>query len=266
MGLDVYLSYYKDFKQSKENEEVFEKFSNNMWESVKEVEGVVLSEKTKTSVWEVLKKEAAKYGLDDYGCDITYCERIELDSQLYPEHYFKIGYFRSSYNDSGINTILKDVGAPNLYDIFDHDDDEYEFSPDWNNSLYQVNEAIKIVKANKGYRVETISANMFSPDDVFTSSTSALAKFKKTLEDNKGAKKFTDFSNRDGNYYIGKKGLQVHALLPGKNIMGNPCTYAIYKAIDGDKYYLEALEIVKETIEYILKQDDPSKYYLRWSA
>ena len=264
MGLDIYLSYYRNYEQSKANEKAYEEISENLWDEVREHEGEEVCEKTKKRIWAVLKQEAKKLGLGEWGEDITHRDKIELDSKLYPEHYFKIGYFRSSYNGSGINSILRDLDIPDLCDIFQFND-EYEFSPDWNYALNVVQESIKLLKKDKGYRVETISANMFAPDNVMQNPQEALKVFNNTLKD-MGKRDFNSFSNKDGHFYLDKKGLQVHALLPGKDFMQRPCTFAIYKLQDGNKYYLQALEIVKETIEYVLAQENPQAYYLRWSG
>lgn len=264
MGLDIYLSYYKNYEQSKANEKAYEEISENLWDEVREQEGEELCEKTKKRVWAILEQEAEKLGLGKWGEDITHRDKIELDSKLYPDHYFKIGYFRSSYNGSGINSVLRDLDIPDLYDIFPHED-EYEFSPDWKYALDVVQDSIKLLKKDKGYRVETISANMFAPDDVMQNPQEALKTFNKTLKE-MDKKDFNSFSNRDGHFYLDKKGLQVHALLPGKDFMQRPCTFAIYKLQNGNKYYLQALEIVKETIEYVLTQENPQAYYLSWSG
>ena len=264
MGLDVYLSYYKNYHQSKANEEAYNNISEDIWEQVKEQEGDELSQKTKDRVWKILEKKGDELGLDKYGCDITFKERVEVDSLKHPEHYFKIGYFRSSYNDAGINSILKSLNIPDLYDIFPHGDD-YEFSPDWNHALEVVQESIARLKKDKGYRVEKVSSNIFSPDQVMKTPQQALEVFNGMLKEKRN-KAFNWFNNVNGHFYLDNKGLQVHALMPGMDMFDRPCTFAIYKLKDGNKYYLQALEIVQETIEYVLSQKDPQAYYLSWSA
>jgi hypothetical protein len=92
----------------------------------------------------------------------------------------------------------------------------------------------------------------------------ALDVFNTKLKEKHG--NFTWFSNKDGHFYLDKKGLSVHALMPGIDMFQRPCTFAIYKLKDGNKYYVQGLEIVKETIEYVLAQKDPQSYYLRWSG
>jgi hypothetical protein len=60
-------------------------------------------------------------------------EHINQDSQEFPEHYFKIGYFRSSYNSGGLNSILNDAIKKDLYWIFQTSQDYY-VQPDWKSS------------------------------------------------------------------------------------------------------------------------------------
>src|SRR5690606_13005631 len=66
------------------------------------------------------------------------------DSALHPENIFKVGYFRSSYNSSGINSVLYNIGVPTLNDIFlPEGHDSYYVVPDWEQSLASCTEAIK---------------------------------------------------------------------------------------------------------------------------
>jgi len=71
---------------------------------------------------------------DDY-------ETIEINSTLYPEHLFKIGYFRSSYNSGGINRVANRYSLLDLYDIFDPH--SYTFIPDWADAMKKCEAAIK---------------------------------------------------------------------------------------------------------------------------
>ena len=265
MGLDVYLSKYSDYAKSKANEEAYDKYSTELWDKLEAIDNDP-TEKAKNQVREKLQARATELGLGEWGEDITYREKIELDSVLHPDHYFKIGYFRSSYNGSGLNNILRDLGIPDLYDIF-QPNDEYEFVPDWNYALTMVQESIEMVKKDKGYRIETIAANMFDPDNVPTSPAAAMEKFNEQLARvSPKNKDFTWYSNRDGHFYMDKKGQEVHGLIPGKDMFNKPCTFVVYKLKDGNKYILQSLEVVKETIEYVLAQDNPQAFYLRWSG
>lgn len=266
MGLDVYLNRYTDFKKSKANEKAYDTLSEKLFSALEGVEDAELVRQAREGIQDKLNEKAKKLGLGEYGEDITYRTRIERDSVLHPDHYFKIGYFRSSYNSGGINSVLRDLGIPDLYDIFEHDNDESEFCPDWNSALRTVNKSIELLNKDKGYRIETVSANMFSPDDVPQSPAAALEIFKQQVKERPKNKDFQCYSNKAGEFYLDNAGLKVHGMIPGKDMFQRPCTFIIYKPKDANKFYLQALEIVKETIEYVLTQDNPQEYYLSWSA
>lgn len=265
MGLDVYLYKYSDFKKSKEVEKEYEKYSEMLYDTIDGIDDEDVVRQAREDIRKKLNEKAKELGLGSYGQDETYKTCIELDSVLHPEHIFKIGYFRSSYNSGGINIVLQDLNIPTLYDIFEHESDEYEFQPNWKEALKVVRKAISLLKEDKGYRVETVSANMFRTDEIVKTAAEALDIFKTEL-DGEINKPFNSYSNINGQFYLDNSGLKVHALIPGKNIFNTPCTYVIYKTEEQDNFYLEALEIVQETIEYVLDQDNPQDYYLSWSA
>jgi hypothetical protein len=266
MGLDVYLYKYSDFKKSKKNEKAYDDYSNKLYDTLEGIEDEQILKDARAGIRIKLEEKAKDLGLNDWGGDITYREKIELDSVLHPDHMFKIGYFRSSYNGGGINNVLRDLEIPGLYDIFEHNEDDYEFCPDWRDALRVVQESINLLKKDKGYRVDSVSANLFSPDDVPTSAAAALQIFYEQLNAKSKNKEFLSYSNKNGEFYLDKNGLKVHGLIPGKDMFQRPCTFVIYKPKDANKYYLEALEVVKETIEYVLAQENPQDFYLSWSA
>lgn len=55
---------------------------------------------------------------------------------------------------------------------------------------------------------------------------------------------------------------------PLSRMLNSPAVYVIYEKPRSDQpdYYLTALRIVKETIEYVLAQPDRQKFFLRWSS
>ncbi len=266
MGLDVYLNHYRDFKKSKEVEKVYDDYCTMLYDTLEGIEDEDLIKTAKAGIREKLDEKARDLGLGEWGEDITNRTRIEINSVLHPEHYFKIGYFRSSYNAGGINTVLRDLKIPDLYDIFEHDSEDYEFSPDWKHALNVVEGSIRLLKKDKGYRVESVAANMFSPDDVPLTPAAALDIFNQQLKEKSKNKNHLCYSNKSGEFYLDNTGLKVHGMIPGKDMFQRPCTFIIYKPKDANKYYLQALEIVKETIEYVLAQKNPQEYYLSWSG
>jgi len=198
-------------------------------------------------------------------------EGVETPSLRYPKHYFKIGYFRSSYNESGINTVLGNAIGTDLYDIFDVGADSYVVSPNWEMALIKVNKAIKdyteLIESPMGkYSVTTIHnftrGNVKNPKE-------ALDVFREELEKKKkDDRTFDSYICSLGNFYLGSP-LKVAGIISGSGTgFREGETYVIYemdKEAEGD-FYLQALEIVQETIEYVLAQKDKLKYYLHWSG
>lgn len=264
MGLDVYLYHYKNFNQSQELEKEYQDYSDEIYEKFKMIDPD-FSKETSDRVRQLCQEKAAELGLDEYGDDAGGKTRIEQDSVIHPDHYFKIGYFRSSYNGSGINGVLQNLGIYGLYEIF-NPDDRYCFNPDWNHALQMVNESIEALKKDKGFRILTVSPNLFDQDNVPGDPLSALNIFQEEEKKNSKNKNFLCYSNRHGEFYLDKKGLTVHGMIPGKDFFGRPCTYIVYKDLEGKKYMLQSLEIVKETIEFVLAQNNPQEYFLHWSS
>jgi hypothetical protein len=60
--------------------------------------------------------------------------------------------------------------------------------------------------------------------------------------------------------------LKVLAMIPGiQTVLGTrPCIYVVTES--DNTWYLQALEVVRETIEFVLSQEDKELYYLHWSG
>lgn len=115
---------------------------------------------------------------------------IEIESAKHPSHRFSVGYFFSSYNEGGIEQVLKRARLKGLHWIFNVDK-QSEVTPDWALALTRVNRTIEKYSTYLAF---------------------------------------------------------------------------IYRQENATDWYLEALEIIKETIEYVLMQPDRDKFYLRWSG
>jgi hypothetical protein len=72
-------------------------------------------------------------------------EGIEQNSVKYPDCYSKVGYFRSSYNNSGTNSTLRALGLHDLYSLFAAENGDYLF-PDWQASYRRVVETLELLK------------------------------------------------------------------------------------------------------------------------
>jgi len=273
MGLDVYLHKYKHFEKTKKIEKEYDKESEEIWGKDKEYEEMTKEEKNKAS--KKCKELSIKMGLSDWGSDEKNRKSIELNSKKYPKHYFKIGYFRSSYNESGFNSVMRNFIGKDLYDIFEIKDD-YEIRPNWKEAKVKAEEMLKEIKDKIGkdgsYRVFRVRHNEFSENPknhLVNSEKKALEEFFKVKRKHKSIDSFGSFSNSSGEFFL-KEPLEISGIISGVNKSffvdkDIPCVYVVYKDKDFD-YYVQALEIVIETIDYALKQKDIDKYYLSWSG
>lgn len=266
MGLDIYLYRYDDFEKSQELESKYEEHSTKLWEDAGEYK--LLTQEQKDEINAKIKEFAHSLGLDEYGEQEEGKTSIEMDYEKNPEHYFKIGYFRSSYNSSGINRILGNFGLPRLEDIFGRTDDDYKFQPNWEESLVRCEKLIEDFKKIGPYRVHHVSQNMFSEPEIH-SEKEALDVFLEELNQHNKRKdngNRYNYSNKHGDFNIDEP-VKVLAMIPGDyNMLARslPCVYIVTES-DND-WYVTALEIVKETIKYVLSKEDKEKYYLHWSA
>jgi len=186
-------------------------------------------------------------------------EELKLPSQKHPKHMFKIGYFRSSYNDGGINSYLVRMGLPTLYEIFLPGSD-YEFTPDWENSLKRCKEVIaKYKETNTTFDVMCISVNTHFTCE---SENDALKTF---LGETKEKPELAGCSYSSNKGWFGLDGLNCRAFISGKDILNRPAIYVVYDK-EETTWYLDALEIVQETIEWVLLQPDKKEYILHWSG
>lgn len=82
-----------------------------------------------------IHQKFGKYLRTDNESNISFAHGMQdyiEPSKRHPENYFKIGYFRSSYNEGGINNVLDLLDLPDLYDIFEVEDShEYYQKIDW---------------------------------------------------------------------------------------------------------------------------------------
>jgi hypothetical protein len=284
MGLDIYLYRYENFQDTERREHIYDKESSLYWEKFEKETGKKYDEMTqeeKDKISEMEEKLAKRLNLDRWGEDVALKKEVEIDYEKYPEHYFKIGYFRSSYNESGINRKFHNLGLPVLDEIFRHEGEEdYCFRPIWESCLERLkgvyDELQKIISNGENYGVAVEDYNEFqgSPNDhPIKSSEDALKTFIEEKRRHCGDKSQKDvmpnYSSSKGEFYFGKP-LEVVGVISGvkKRLFVDehlPCQYLIYKD-DSLDWYLQAVEIMKATVEYVLAQSDKEKYYLHWSS
>lgn len=252
MGLDVSLYHNTDQKKVKE----LNKRDNENWKLFKEDMPQIEKDKINKRS-DTIRQQIEKYE-----------KRIEMPSEKYPDHLFKIGYFRSSYNDGGIERVFtRMLGHNLLYTIFDVDEDN-TFRGDWHIVLDRAKDMLAEWKnflkdKDNLYECYFIGTNIFIKEPIVTSEHQALEIFKKELHKSKN---LGNYSFREGEFFL-KDPLLVEAVIPGKGILASDGCYLIFKTKQENlDWYTQAVEIVLETIEYVLRQEDTENYYLYFSG
>lgn len=267
MGLDVHLKKCPDVAAASAAEAEYERRTDGLWaDSVpKELRD------------EKLAAAADELGTDKYGTHSSR-EGVEIDSAIDSDHMFKIGYFRSSYNEGGINRVLRNLGLPDLGEIMGAPDDGSDFAPDWDASLVRIGEVIARYEAHIDGPMGKYGITEVRPMYEFgvADEVAALAKFQEEIERASGGGG-RDYSSRDGLFHL--DGIKVCAVItktytrprpgnPFDAILNTPTVFLIYeKASDGKPdWYLTALRIVRETIEYVIAHPDRQHFYMVWSG
>lgn len=147
MNLEVTLFRFDDFAKFEEHEKAIEregnlfyyekygiKDSSDVWKFDQEILSKMVKQKT---------LHLSKLGLTDFrGTSVYYPHRYVTDSALYPDHEFKIGYFRSQLYKNGFNTIVFQHIGETLFSIFEVDCASifvYKYiQPKWIQAFYNI--------------------------------------------------------------------------------------------------------------------------------
>ena len=278
MGLDVYLYRYENKDADIALEESVEKATEGIWD--KEIAALgkskyeELTDAEKDSISskiDALKESMGMvinpaYTWKSY--KVPGESKIEEPSKLHPDHLFKLGYFRSSYNGAGIDSVMGNAIGETLYSLIPASDNpESMFQPDWDAARGRVVSAIdrmKVMDKDCPVRVSEVRTMGFGRNKLPSSAKEALNIFKNEMASHKGLKgksMCNSYSDINGEFYLDKRHpLKVMAMIPGERVgfMPGPTVYVVTK--DDYKFYIEALEIVLETIDYVLAKPDKDKY------
>lgn len=255
MGLDVYLYRYDNKEESWARSEKAEAEVEALWASSGKYSE--LSEPQKAEITVKQQEIYRQYGLDETWGEIKERQRIQISSTKYPDHYFNLGYFWSSYNEAGFNRVMDNIAGVDLYDFFEPGG-EYCFRPDWVKARERAVAALEVFRKGNQYNVLATS----SPIEAVGNEKEALRVFREELEKHGGGTIDYNYTNLHGDFFIGSP-KKILAAIPGDRY-GLPCTYLIYS---GEfNWYEQALEIVIEACEWVLEQPDTDKFWLHWSA
>lgn len=264
MGLDVSLKYCADRKSALAKQEQAEENSNLLWEQAGEYNN--LTDEQKDAVRAAVKEFNDKLGLDEWGSSND-IEGIEENSPTFPEHMFKVGYLRSSYNSGGINSVLKRAGCMDLYDIFQPEDGEYYVNVDWAAAKVRCEQAIAIYS-------KFLSGPMAGYDCMRVTDfghggckdeADALKLLQQQLAEHK-AEGFRSYGNRDGDWFL--DGVTVVGIVPNRGFGGGVLVLTKDTEVKKpeDDWYLQALIVTGEMIDHVLANPDPDNFFLGWSA
>lgn len=265
MGLDIYLKKCSDLQKAIADSDEAERQIDATWEK-SGLEYEQLSDEQKDETRAAAQAASLALNCNEYGTSNLIIDCQEINSAVYPEHLFKIGYWRSSYNSGGINSILTRRGVPNLYDIFNPwlKDSDYYVTPDWNEALAATNDAIA--------KLESFLASPSGKYDVVecrgieraADAADAMRLFTKELDtySDTGPSRWANYCNGVGYFWFDKLNVVAQIQGPGQT------SFLIVEREKTEEpdWYLQALLIVRETIEYVLAQPDSEQYFLGWSG
>lgn len=260
MGLDVYLAQCEDRENEIAKQDEALAIVNKLYE-VDNYEN--LSDEKKDEISEKAKEIRASLGLDIYGSS-TKIKDVKINSNMFPEHMFKVGYFRSSYNGAGTNSVLKKRIGYDMYDIFGYSEDVYYFVPNWDESLVRVENAISDMNQFLNSEIGKYDSIEVSGMTCAKNENEALEIFKEQLN----KKSEYNYSCRNGNFFLAEPITVVGFIQGGDGFFGSKKSFLITKKKETTEkdWYLQALEIMRETIQYVLAQPNKEHYFFKWSA
>jgi len=282
MGLDVNLYKYALARQKvvERQREAYSAAQHELWLLARSDDDLAPEELAKLKSAESALQQAM--AVDDDGYPVGQQPvKIDQASATHPEHLFRVGYFRSSYNASGFNRVIAiRTGGADLYTIFQPPADQHAFVPEWAaaaSRCAEMQQAWAESLAQHGcYRVLTVSRDA---DEVrhIRSEAEALARF--NAESGKYQPStlptywdMSIFASRVGHFFLAPdRPLPVAAVIPGtapsylRDEAARPCTYVVYED-ENMPWYTAALAIVQETIQYVLATGEPHQYALHWNG
>lgn len=287
MGLDVYLYRCKDVNALNTYEKQRDDAHEQIYADFKKELGLGQKDQLTDAQYKSYDKKAKAWDKANPAPPGGTETEVNQKSDIHPEHMFTIGYMRSSYNNGGINSILRAATGMDLYYIFREDDksEDYRFAPDWKASLERAKKARDAFKDHLNrvgsVKVIDVGPNFFLGEEGLPKSKEEVMKlftpeqerhnerFKEGREEPFATKDANWYSNRDGSFFLGK-GARLLAAIPGKGFGGKTTTYLVIR--DGEdaeiekNWYLQALDVVVETCEYVLRHKNPEEFIFHWSA
>lgn len=202
----------------------------------------------------------------DLGMDkLDFGRKLVKKSVVDPDHSFKVGSFFDDQGDEGFSNVMRQIGLRSIDEIFGRSSEEEKlqfYIPDWEKALLRcTEEKVKLVMMRQerrrilDYRVVSMALNV---DECHPDASAAI---------------LSDYMKEYLNEVdIDQSTMSEIALYEGEFIDGVVAKkegdyLVIYLIIRTPKFYIwyiEALEVIKETIEFVLKQAKKEECYLLW--
>ncbi len=206
-------------------------------------------------------------GLDIYLYDKRDKDERQKDvpSKQHPDHLCNRRYLRSSYNEGGFNTVMRNLGLPDLYAIFQPPqngdigepgpeietvstgDEDWPFSYYWTPSpatLFAAREravrAVELLRNMRFLRATRLMALGMSPAK---DGQEAIERYKKEIADAKHD--FGSWSSRNGTFF--RKPFEILGA-----VEGHMETFLIYEDPENHAHYVATCEIIVEFIDEAL--------------
>jgi len=196
----------------------------------------------------------------------------EIPSDQHPDHLCNKTYLRSSYNEAGFNHVARDLTGKELWWVFapvlgsDNEDGRgdlpegaYEGTPvnvtNWLLARGRACILLDMLKACDNLRICSWSpTNKFKdPKMEEVSSGQAMTIYREHVESH--ADGSHSYSNTKGLFLAPDDALTIHAIINGKDVLGEPCVHIVYTA--DIEWYVQMAEVVIEFIDHALTLDAP---------
>ena len=215
MGLDIYLKRFEDFTEAQRLEGMYHEQSEKYWNfDGKNYDDLTEGEREQARAQ--CKAYAESLGLDEDG-EYKHKQYIQRDSAKYPEHYFKIGYCRSSYNSTGINRVLEQSLGITLHDIFGTDGKEYYVNPDWTATKTRVHDATSKFRAyieHSPYQAMKASFTPWKLPECDSERKAIEVYIEESTKRKRPRQDWTGWKNLKGQFWVNDT-LLVVAVIPG---------------------------------------------------
>ena len=204
---------------------------------------------------------ACDLGMDKFNLG----RKLVKKSMIAPDHPFKIGLFFDDLGDEGFSNVMRRIGLRSMDEIFGRISREEKlqfYIPDWGRALLRcTEEKIRLMEMYRvkerilDYRVVSMILDIDEghPD----ASTAILSDYIKDYlsEVDIGQSRMNEISLYEGEYIDG-----VVAKKEGDCLV----VYLFIRTPEFYTWYIGALEVIKETIEFVLKQAKKDDCYLLW--